>query len=482
MKKFLLFPAIAILCSSLFILKAQTPFIWAGASASYQVEGAYQADGKGVSNWDVYTNKYEVTKPLTGKVQTGNVSINAYDRSQYLKDIALMKELGITSYRFSIAWTRILPEGTGKINEKGIQHYNQFVDDLLSNGIEPMITLFHWDLPQALQEKGGWMNPASVKWYEDYANIIFRSFGKKVKTLITFNEPQADLFLLTPIIDNIIQKKPIPFIISNEQWSERATAAHHLLLANATVIRDFHKMNMPGKIGTTLNLSPAIAQDPNNPEDVKAATIVDGLFLRWFLDPLFKGKYPADILTLFQQYNKDLKPTVEDYALFAANKPDFVGVNFYAPQYVTQDKYQTFGVSVFGKNPDAVPMFNGPVRPEYLYKLLMRIKNDYGNPVMIITENGAGFGVQDDTLVNHAVNDVLRTDYIRRHIDTAMQARKDGANLQGYTVWSIFDNFEWIFGYDRRFGIVYVNYDTQERIPKQSFYEYKKIIAAYKKK
>src|SRR5580765_5622408 len=176
MKKFLLFPAIVILCSSLIILKAQTPFIWAGASASYQVEGAYQADGKGVSNWDVYTNKYEVTKPLTGKVQTGNVSINAYDRSQYLKDIALMKELGITSYRFSIAWTRILPEGTGKINEKGIQHYNQFVDDLLSNGIEPMITLFHWDLPQALQEKGGWMNPASVKWYEDYANIIFRSF------------------------------------------------------------------------------------------------------------------------------------------------------------------------------------------------------------------------------------------------------------------------------------------------------------------
>jgi beta-glucosidase len=278
----------------------------------------------------------------------------------------------------------------------------------------------------------------------------------------------------------MIHKKKIPFLVTSEQWAERATAAHNLLLANATVIRNFHRFKLPGRIGITLNLSPTIPQDPNNPEDVKAATVVDGLFLRWFLDPLFKGKYPEDILTLFQQYNKTFKPTAEDYALFAASKPDFVGVNFYAPQYVTPDKNMPFGVSVFGKNPDPVPMFNGPVRPEYLYKLLMRLKDEYGNPVMLITENGAGFGSKDDSLVNHQVHDSLRTDYIKRHVDTAMQARKDGANLQGYTVWSIFDNFEWIFGYDRRFGIVYVNFKTQERIPKQSYYEYKKIIAANK--
>ena len=479
MKIFSFFLAIGIFSYPL-ILKAQEPFVWAVASASYQVEGAYQEDGKGESNWDVYTNRYRITQPLTGKVQTGNIAIKAYDRTQYLKDIALMKALGVTAYRFSISWARILPEGTGKVNEMGIQHYKTFIDDLLASGIQPMITLFHWDLPQTLQEQGGWTNPQSVHWFEDYAILLFKRFGNKVKTYITFNEPQVDLFLFGSIIDNMIHKKKAPFLITSEQWAERATAAHNLLLANATVIRDFHRFKLPGRIGITLSLSPTIPQDPNNPEDVKAATIVDGLDLRWFLDPLFKGKYPEDILTLFQQYNKTFKPTAEDYALFAANKPDFLGVNFYAPQYIRPDKNMAFGVSVLPKNPDSVPMFNGPVRPEYLYKILMRLKNEYGNPVMLITENGAGFGSKDDSLVNHQVHDSLRTDYIRRHIDTAMQARKDGANLQGYTVWSIFDNFEWIFGYDRRFGIVYVNFKTQERIPKQSYYEYQKIIAGYK--
>jgi beta-glucosidase len=456
------------------------PFIWGVASASYQVEGAYQADGKGLSNWDVYTNRYHVTEGFTGNNQTGNVAINAYDRTQYLKDIVLMKALGVTSYRFSISWARVLPEGTGKINGRGIQHYNQFIDDLLASGIEPMITLFHWDLPQALQEKGGWMNPESVKWYEDYANLIFKSFGQKVKTYITFNEPYVDNFLVTPIVENIINKKD-PFALSNEKQSARATAVHHLLLANAVVIRDFHQKKMAGKIGITLSLAPTIPLDAHNPEDVKAATAMDGMHNRWFLDPLFKGRYPADILAMYQQYSKDFHPSIKDYELFAANKPDFLGVNFYAPDYISANKDMPFGVNIIGANSDSIKMFNGPVRPEYLYKLLMRIKTEYSNPVMIITENGAGFGGSDDTLVNHEVNDVLRVNYIQRHIDTAMQAKKDGANLQGYTVWSIFDNFEWIFGYNRRFGIIYVNFETQERIPKKSYYAYQKIIQSYKK-
>jgi beta-glucosidase len=261
MKRVFLLSFILVLSTQI-LVKAQKPtdpkFIWGVASASYQVEGAYQADGKGLSNWDVYTNRYHVTEGFTGNNQTGNVAINAYDRTQYLKDIVLMKALGVTSYRFSISWARVLPEGNGKINGRGIQHYNQFIDDLLANGIEPMITLFHWDLPQALQEKGGWMNPESVKWFEDYANLIFKSYGQKVKTYITFNEPYVDNFLITPIVENIINKKN-PLDLSNEKQSARATAVHHLLLANATVIRDFHQKKMVGKIGITLSLAPTIS-------------------------------------------------------------------------------------------------------------------------------------------------------------------------------------------------------------------------------
>ena len=481
-----LFPSLLLYFFAPFCLIAQVsgsqPFIWGVASASYQVEGAYQADGKGLSNWDVYTNTYHITEGLTGVNQTGNVAINAYDRTQYLKDIALMKQLGVTSYRFSIAWSRLLPEGTGKVNEKGIAHYNQFIDDLLANGIEPMITLFHWDLPQALQEQGGWLNPSSVQWFEDYANLVFKSYGKKVKKFITFNEPYEDQFLLGPVIDNIIQKKPNPIAFTAEQLAGRAVAAHHLLLANATVIRDYHQKKLGGIIGITLSLSPTIPLDPKNAADVKAANIMDGLHNRWFLDPVFKGRYPPEILDLYQQVNPEFEPTVTDYALFAANKPDFLGINFYAPDYISANKDMAFGVNMFNPNPDSVKMFNGPVRPEYLYKLLMRLKTEYNNPMMIITENGAGFGEGDDKLIGITVNDQLRIDYIKRHIDTAMQARKDGANLQGYTVWSIFDNFEWVFGYSRRFGIVYVNFETQERIPKKSFYAYQEIIRSYQKK
>ena len=308
--------------------KNAQPFIWSVASASYQVEGAYQADGKGLSNWDVYTNKYHVTEGITGENQTGNISINQYDRTQYLQDIALMKKLGVNTYRFSLSWARLLPEGTGKINQPGINHYVTFVDDLIANGIEPMVTLYHWDMPQALQEKGGWLNPSSVQWFEEYSNLVFKSFGNKVKKYITFNEPYIDNFLITPIVNNIIDKKNPAFAFTNEQIAERATAAHHLLLSNCIAIRNFHQQKREGIIGITLSLSPSIPLDPNNSEDVKAAILQDGMHNRWFLDPLFKGSYPEDVLKVYQLYNKNLIPTADNYALFKSIKPDFLGINF----------------------------------------------------------------------------------------------------------------------------------------------------------
>lgn len=459
--------------------KNNQKFIWAVASAAYQVEGAYQADGKGLSNWDVYTNKYHVTEGFIGENQTGNVALNEYDRKQYLKDIALMKKLGVNAYRFSISWARLLPEGTGKVNQKGVDHYVKFVDDLIANGIEPMVTLFHWDMPQALQEKGGLLNPASVQWFEEYSNLVFKSFGNKVKKYITFNEPYIDNFLFAPIVSNVINKKNPPFAFTNEQIAERGTAVHHLMLANAKAIQNFHQQKREGIIGITLSLIPSIPLDSTNAEDVKAAILQDGMHNRWFLDGLFKGAYPEDVLSAYQRYNKNLNPTSADYELLKNNKPDFLGINFYAPAYISYDSKMAYNINAWGNNPDSVKMFNGPVRPAYLYKLLMRLKEEYGNPMMMITENGAGFGDDDEKLINGSVNDRLRVDYVKRHIDAAMQAKKDGANLQGYTLWSMFDNFEWISGYKRRFGIVHVNFDTQERIPKQSFYEYQKIIKNY---
>lgn len=196
------------------------PFIWGFASAAYQVEGAYQADGKGLSNWDVYTNDYHVTEGMIGENQTGNVSINQYDRKQYLQDIALMKKLGVNTYRFSLSWARLIPEGTGKINQKGIDHYITFLDDLTANGIEPMVTLYHWDMPQALQEKGGWLNPLSVQWFEEYSNLVFKSFGNKVKKYITFNEPYIENFLFAPLINNVIDKKIRHFCLRTNKWQK----------------------------------------------------------------------------------------------------------------------------------------------------------------------------------------------------------------------------------------------------------------------
>jgi beta-glucosidase len=242
----------------------------------------------------------------------------------------------------------------------------------------------------------------------------------------------------------------------------------------------YHDMKLGGSIGITLNLSPCLPMDENNKEDIKATPLQDKLLNEMFLDPLFKGTYPKEAIDSFQKYNPDFKPTATEMKLLASQKPDFLGVNFYAPAQVKHDANEPFGSTWLGNNTDSIKS-NGPVRPEYLYKLLMRIKNEYGNPVTIITENGASFDNGEDTVINGKVNDVLRTDYIKRHIAAALKAKQQGANLKGYFVWSGWDNFEWVFGFSKRFGIIYVDYQTQERTPKQSYYSYQTILKNQKK-
>jgi beta-glucosidase len=473
----------AIIIALLFIpaLFAQTDkeqksnnFLWGVASAAYQVEGAYQADGKGESKWDFLTNTVGITQFLIGQKQTGNVSINMYDRTQYLKDIQLMKKLGVNAYRFSLDWSRIIPDGNGVVNEKAIAHYALLIDDVIEAGLEPVVTLYHFNYPMALLQKGGWSNPEMIKWYSNYAKICFEHYGKKVKRFITFNEPYIDFFV-ADYIENMEQSKES----ANIRFASGITKAHHLLLANATVIKMYHAMKLGGSIGITLNLSPCLPFDEKDKEDIKATTLQDKLLNKMFLDPLFKGTYPKEVIDSFQKYNPDFKPTATEMKLLASQKPDFLGVNFYAPAQVKHDANEPFGSSWLGNNTDSIKS-NGPVRPEYLYKLLMRIKNEYGNPVTIITENGASFDNGEDTVINGKVNDVLRTDYIKRHIAAALKAKQQGANLKGYFVWSGWDNFEWVFGFSKRFGIIYVDYETQKRTPKQSYYTYQSILKQQK--
>lgn len=451
-------------------------FIWGAASAAYQVEGHTGDDGRGPSKWDVYTNRYRVTERVVGVQQTGNIAINAYDRAQYLSDIALMQEAGLDAYRFSISWPRVLPAGAGAVNRAGIDHYRRFVDDLLAAGIQPMVTLYHWDFPWALHEKGGWHNPQSVGWFREYANVVFRALDDRVDTFVTFNEPWVDIFFMDLVAEHVRDNWPDPLQVTSAEYGRNAPALHHVFLANACAVRDFHDRGAKGTIGIALPLTPTIPVDPHNAEDVAAARLADGLVIRWPLDAVLRGAYPDDAMAALREHNRDFVVPPADMDIIKANPVDFIGVNYYAPLYVRHDRSRALGLGWQDTNPDKVKAFNGPVRPEEFYRLLMRLRSDYGNPPVIITENGAGFGEIDEVLADDTVRDPLRTDYIRRHVDAVLGARHDGADIRGYMAWSLFDNFEWIQGYTRRFGMVHVDFDTQRRTRKWSFHAYREMI------
>ena len=446
-------------------------FVWGTATSAYQVEGAWQEDGKGLSVWDTYTNVYN----LAGG-ETANVTIDQYHR--YVEDVALMREMGIQSYRFSIAWSRVLPQGTGEVNQAGIEYYSRLVDELLAAGIEPAITLFHWDLPQALADRGGWHNRESVEWFGNYARIMFEALGDRVDTWITFNEPFIDLMVIGGAIRSMLDPEIQPvedyFALPADLQASQAIASHHWMLAHARAIQIYRELRLEGKIGITLSISPAYPATDNK-NDAAAAHVADGLHNRWFLDPVLKGEYPEDILALYSAH-ADVGIRDGDMERIRESKIDFLGVNYYGPTRVRADPASShFGYERL-PNPDEQPAFNGEVYPDGLYDLLVRVDRDYGKPLIYITENGAGFGADDDSLVDGEINDTLRRDYIKRHLVAAHRAIQQGVNLKRYYLWSCFDNFEWVFGFGRRFGMVYVDFDTQERIWKGSAYDYQSYI------
>jgi len=442
---------------------AQFPpgFVWGAATAAYQIEGAVDADGRGESIWDRFS--HTPGKTLNGA--TGDVACDHYHR--WAEDLDLMRELGVGAYRFSIAWPRILPTGRGAVNQAGLDFYRRLAEGMLERGITPYATLYHWDLPQALQDAGGWPARATAEAFAEYAGIVGRALGDVVKHWMTINEPWCVSVLSHQIGEHAPGMKDPRLAIA---------AAHHTLLAHGLGVRELRREAPGCEAGIVLNYTAAFPHSAD-PADVAAARRFDGFFNRWFTDPVFGMGYPADMVALYGQagYLPHGLSFVEPGDMETIAEPtDFLGVNYY-----------TRGVFTAGGpgEPWRELQYDTPrtemgweIYPQGLYELLLRLHTHYGARKLFVTENGVSY--LDGPGPDGAVHDERRVDYMRAHFAACQRAIVAGAPLAGFFYWSLLDNFEWAKGYEQRFGIVHVDYDTQKRTPKDSFRYYQQVIAA----
>ncbi|MCI0182331.1 GH1 family beta-glucosidase [Sulfoacidibacillus ferrooxidans] len=429
-------------------------FQWGVATSSYQIEGAVNEDGRGPSIWDTFC---EVPGKVSGH-EDGKVACDHYHL--YPSDIQLMSDLGIRNYRFSIAWSRIFPEGKGKLNEKGIAFYDRLIDTLLSHGINPMATMYHWDLPEALQRDGGWLNRDTAYRFADYSMALTDRFSDRVNQWITHNEPWCTAFL------GNIKGEHAPGITDAQIGLD---VSHHLLLSHGLAVQAYRENNHKGKIGITLNLTPAYAATESE-ADRRAANYQDVFSNRWFLDPIFKGKYPEELGDIFGT----MPSVVKDGDLDLISLPnDFMGVNYYSYGVIAHDEHG----GVMGKHvtpQDRITDMGWPINGKGLSDLLIRLTKEYGKLPYYITENGAAY--PDVVESDGSIHDVARLAYLKEHLEALTVALQAGVDLRGYYLWSFMDNFEWAFGYSKRFGAVYVDYETQKRTPKDSILWYSQWI------
>jgi beta-glucosidase len=424
------------------------------ATSAYQIEGAVDRDGRGPSIWDTFT-----TRPGTVKNgDTGERAAAHYDKVD--DDVELLAWLGIDLYRFSIAWPRIQPDGEGRPNPAGLGFYDRLVDQLLEHDITPMVTLYHWDLPEALQEKGGWPNRDTAQRFAEYAVMVANVLGDRVPLWATLNEPWVSAFL------GYHAGVHAPGIRDDQA---AVNAAHHLLLAHGLAIQAL-RTEATGKLGLVLNPT-VVWPATDRPEDVEAARLADGVRNRWWLDPILRGTYPGDVLHAFEAVADIAAVRPEDLATIAT-PIDWLGINYYTPECAAAGGP---GAAPIGPGLDHVrhPALSGErtsmdwvIRPEALTELLVRIHRDYGPIELWVTENGAAY--HDRPAADGGVHDEARVRYIDQHLTAELDARDAGVPLGGYLVWSFLDNFEWAEGYEQRFGLVYVDYETQHRVPKDS--------------
>jgi beta-glucosidase len=432
-------------------------FVWGAATASYQIEGAWDEDGKGESIWDRFAH-------TGGKVTDGDTGDTACDHyHRYADDVKLMREIGLNAYRFSASWSRVLPEGTGQTNQKGIDFYARLVDALLQAGIAPWLTLYHWDLPQKLQDRGGWPNRDIAGWFADYAEVMTRALGDRVDNWMTLNEPQV-FGILGHMSGEHAPGVTDPFAYM--------AAAHHINLAHGRAVQAI-RANAGVRVGTVMQ-TPPVQPVTDSAADRAAAHRVDGFFNRWYLDPPLLGRYPQDVLEMFADFN----PPLQDGDLEIIHQPlDFVGVNNYFRLFASAEPGAApLEASIrFDHRPEGARYtdLKWEIYPDGLYEVLMRLHDDYGNPPVYVTENGGAFR---DRVRGGRVNDEKRIELLREYLAAARRAMDAGSRLGGYFVWSLLDNFEWNHGFWPRFGLIYTDYETQERVMKESAGWYRSVI------
>jgi beta-glucosidase len=424
-------------------------FDWGCATASYQIEGSPLADGAGESIWHRFTHTPD--KIMNG--DTGDVACDHYRRHK--EDVALMKRLNLNAYRFSVAWPRIFPEGRGHVNQAGVDFYSALVDELLAANIKPCLTLYHWDLPQAIEDVGGWRNPDTALWFRDYAAHLFDKLGDRVKFWITINEPWVICFIGHAIGVHA------PGLFDVEQM---LIAGHTILQAHGHTVSAFREGGRDGQIGITVDVEQAMPAT-DSAEDKAAAERYHAFKNRWFLDPIFRGSYPEEMYEAFPAM-PEMRP--ED-AKVIRQPVDFIGVNNYTRTVWEHDErcfLQAQHVLPDGKYTE----MEWEVYPDGLYGILSWIDKEYGKPVLYVTENGAAF--PDTVEPDGSINDPDRVDYLREYLKGCHRAIAEGVDLRGYYLWTLMDNFEWGFGFSKRFGIVRVDFDTQKRTIKKSGHWY----------
>ena len=429
-------------------------FLWGVATSSFQIEGAANEDGRGLSIWDTFCR-------VPGKVvngDTGDIACDHYHR--YKEDLDLMKWMGVDAYRFSVAWSRVLPNGVGAVNKAGLDFYDRLIDGALERGIQPWLTMYHWDLPKALQDRGGWNNREIVTWFEEYAHLLTTQFGDRVKHWMTLNEPLCSAWIghlygdMAPGITDL---------------QTALNASHHLLMSHGIASQVTRSNVKDSKVGIVINVTPAVPATDSD-DDRRASILADGFDNRWFLNPVFGQPYPTDVIEALGK-----SPQIEAGDMSLINQPmDFLGVNFYFRQTIAAN-LQGSPLPIKNVRRENVKRtaMDWEVHAPAFEEILTRIHRDYKPREIYITENGSAW---NDELASGEIDDEERISYLKSHLDAMFAAKKQGAPIQGYFAWSFMDNFEWAYGYDKRFGLVYVDYKTLKRTPKKSAHYYRELL------
>lgn len=461
-------------------MKFANDFLFGAASAAYQVEGAWDKDGKGISNWDIFSK-------IPGKTfegTNGDVAVDHYNR--YKEDIKLMAEMGLESYRFSVSWPRIIPDGDGEINQKGLDFYNNLIDECLKYGIVPFVTLYHWDMPQVLEEQGGWTNKKTINGFIKYAEACFKAFGDRVKHWITFNE--AIVFCKSGYITGAHP----PGLVNDQKKYFQAT--HNVFVAHAKCVEVYKNLKQYGEIGITHVFNPAYSVD-HKEENISATEHANYYDTYWYYDPILKGEYPEYVVELLKENNLVPDWTNEELELLknTADKNDFIGLNYYQPQRIMKntDGQQLVASRENSTGAPGNPSFDGfyktvmmedkvytkwgwEISPQGFLDGLRMLKARYGDVKLYITENGLG---DEDPIIEDEIVDIPRIKFIEEHLKVVKAAISEGINLKGYYAWSVIDLLSWLNGYKKQYGFIYVDHkNNYDRKKKLSFHWYKKVI------